>query len=220
MYEITPFHMLVPAVPVLDPHPRPVSELRDDHTIAITGAITRLFTAEAARREAAAMVAECQARVRAGQRHALIELLDANPAFIAVPWVRETLARLLKAGLPLRRPGRIRGKHQFHPLVVVALVNHLIATGDAKNPEQALQRLEDHGVMNYGTAKDLYYRGVREDRFKPILIEFPEFTRRVPAAALEPHLSRVQVLGPGKPVQRKVRDPQFGEVEVTLRAGG
>ncbi len=218
MYEITPFHMEVPAVPVLDPNPRPLSEPGDDHTISITGAITRLFTTEAARREAEAMVAECQARVRAGHRHAIIELLDANPAFIAVPWVAETLARLLKAGLPLRRRGRIRGKHKFHPLVVVGLVNHLIAMGDAKNPEQALQLLEDNRVLNYGTAKDLYYRGVREDRSKPILIEFPELARRVPAAAIEPLLSRIEMLGPGRPVQRKISDSKLGEVEITLES--
>jgi hypothetical protein len=35
--------------------------------------------------------------------------MDDNPAFILVDWVRETYLRLLKGGLPLRRPGRIRG---------------------------------------------------------------------------------------------------------------
>ncbi len=215
-YEVTPFRAVIPAVPILEPKSRPVEELRRDHTIHITGAVTNLCTAEAARREAEAMLADCQARFRAGDRHALIDLLDANPAFIAVPWVRETLGRLLKARLPLRRRGRIRGKHEFHPLVVVGLVNHLIAMGEAKNPEQALSLLEEIRVLNYGTAKDLYYRGVREDRFKPILIEFPELTCHLPAHVVEPVLARAEVLGPGKQVQRKGWDPQRGEVELTF----
>lgn len=215
-YEVTPGRMVIPAVPILEPKPSPIEDLRTDHTIHVTGALTRVWTTEAARTDAEAMLADCQARFRAGDRYAIIELLDANPAFIAVPWVRETLARLLKARLPLRRQGRIRGKHEFHPLVVVGLVNHLIAMGHAKNPEQALSLLEEIRVLNYGTAKDLYYRGVREDRFRPILIQFPELTRHLPADVVEPVLSRAEVLGPKKQVQGKVWDPELGKVEITF----
>lgn len=218
-YKVTPARAVIPAVPILEPQPRPIEELRTDHTIQVTGALSMICTTEGARREAEAMLANCQARFRAGNRRALIELLDANPAFIAVPWVRETLVRLLKAGWPLRRQGRIGGKHEFHPLVVVGLVNHLIAMGDAKNPEQALSLLEEIRVLNYGTAKDLYYRGVREDRFKPILIEFPELARHLPAEVVEPVLSRAEVPGPGKPVQRKrVGIPGFGDIAITLQS--
>ena len=72
-------------------------------------------------------------------------------------------------------------------------------------------------MLPYGTAKDLYYRAVREDRFKPILLEFPEYAQRVPAAELQGFLSRVEMLEPGKPVQRKIQDPTLGEMEITFR---
>jgi hypothetical protein len=140
------------------------------------------------------------------------------PAFMAVAWVRETYWRFIKEGHPLRRRGRIRGKHTFHPLTLVGLVRHLIATRDAKNPEQALGLLEELRVLPYGTAKDLYYRVVQEDRFKPILLEFPEYAQRVPAAELQGVLSRVEMPEPGRPVQRKIQDPRLGEVEITFRA--
>ena len=32
-------------------------------------------------------------------------------------------------------------------------------------------------ILEDETAKDLYYRGRRDDRFRPILIEFPEMSR-------------------------------------------
>ena len=158
-YELIPVRGMIPAVPVLEPNSRPVEELRSTHTIHITGAATVFFQAEAARREAEAMLAHCRAEIEAGNRYALTELLDANPAFMAVAWVRETLWGFLKEGRPLRRRGRIRGKHAFHPLMLVGLVNHLIALGDARNPEQAFGLLEELRVLPYGTAKDLYYRG-------------------------------------------------------------
>lgn len=215
--EVIPIRGVIPAVPVLDPAPHPADELGRAHTIHITGAATVFFQAEAARREAEAMLADCRGEVERGNHAALTELLDANPAFIAVAWVRDTCQRFIKEGHPLRRRGRIRGKHTFHPLMLVGLVRHLIATGDAKSPEQAFGLLEELRVLAYGTAKDLYYRGVQEDRFKPILLEFPEYAQRVPAAELQGFLSRVEMLEPGKPVQRKIQDPTLGEVEITFR---
>ncbi len=211
-YELIPVRGVIPAIPVLEPKSRPVEELRSTHTIHITGAATVFFQAEAARREAEAMRARCRAEVDRGNPYALTELLDANPAFMAVSWVRETLRGFLKEGRPLRRRGRIRGKHRFHPLMLIGLVNHLIAMADAKNPEQVFGLLEELEVLPYGTAKDLYYRGVKEDRFKPILLEFPEYAQRVSAE----ELARVQMLEPGRPVQRKIQNPKLGEVELTF----
>ncbi len=214
--ELIPVRGMIPAVPVLDPKGHPVEELRSAQTMHITGAATVFFQAEAARREAEAMLARCRAEVERGNHYALTELLDANPAFVAVAWVRETLWSFLKEGRLPRRRGRIRGKHAFHPLMLVGLVHHLIAKGDAKNPEQAFGLLEELRLLPYGTAKDLYYRGVREDRFKPILLEFPEYAQRVSTEELARFVSRVQIPEPGRPVQRKIQDPTLGEVEVTF----
>ena len=101
MYEMIPVRGVIPAVPVLDPAPHPVDELRGAHTIHITGAATTVFfQVEAARREAEAMLADCRGEVERGNHYALTELLDANPAFIAVAWVRDTVRRLIKEGHP------------------------------------------------------------------------------------------------------------------------
>jgi hypothetical protein len=142
MYEVIPVRGVIPAVPVLGPAPHHVDELRSAHTIRITGAATVFFQADAARREAEAMLASCRGEVERGHHYALIELLDANPAFMAVAWVRETCRSFIKEGHPLRRRGRIRGKYTFHPLMLVGLVRHLITMGDAKSPEQAFGLLE------------------------------------------------------------------------------
>lgn len=218
MYEVIPVRGVIPAVPVLGPALHHVDELRSAHTIRITGAATVFFQADAARREAEAMLASCRGEVERGHHYALMELLDANPAFMAVAWVRETCRSFVKEGHPLRRRGRIRGKYTFHPLMLVGLVRHLIAMGDAKSPEQAFGLLEELRVLPYGTAKDLYYRGVQEDRFKPILLEFPEYAQQVTAAELQGFLARVEMLEPGRPVQRTIQDPRLGEVEITFRA--
>ena len=72
-----------------------------------------------------------------------------------------------------------------------------------------------------GSQMDITYRasrnrGVQEDRFKPILLEFPEYSQRMTAAELQGLLSRVEMLEPGRPVQRKIQHPKLGEVEITF----
>ena len=218
LYEVTPFRMVIPAVPTLESTSRPVSELRDEQVIRIAGAETLSTTLADARREAQAMLGETRARVEGGYPDAILELVDANPAFIAVRWVGETLAKLARERRLRRRRGRIAGRRRFSPLVVVGLVNHLILMGDAANPEQAFGVLEQAEILKYGTAKDLYYRGVREDRFKPILLEFEELATLVSDDALRPLLNQAEVLGAGKTIKRKLSDPQLGEVDVEFVA--
>lgn len=217
-FEFTPARLILPAIPMLEQAPRPLDELRTDHTIRVTGITTVRTSVAAAEREADAMLAECRTRVEGGHPQALIELLEANPAFVADRWVGETLTRLLKAGTLSRCRGRPRDRRQFHPLVVVGLVQHLIRMGDAANPEQAFQLLEDIRVLTYGTAKDLYYRGVRQDRFRPILLKFPELAQRLPAEAAMAFLSQVEVLQPGRPIHRRIQEPLVGDADLTVEA--
>src|SRR2546425_4400369 len=154
MYEVTPIKIVLPAVPTLQAKPRLLSEVRDEQVIHITGATTLSTTLPDARHKAQAMLNETRARVEAGHPEAILELLDANAAFIAARWVRETLWKLAREGRLRRRRGRITGKRRFSPLVVVALVNHLILMGDSANPEQAFGVLEQAEILRYGTAKD------------------------------------------------------------------
>src|SRR6266851_2479487 len=205
-YEVIPVKVVLPAVPTLETKPHALSEIRDKHVIYITGASTLSTTQLDAKREAQEMLDETRAKVEGGHPEAILELLDANAAFIAVGWVRETLWKLSREGRLRRRRGRVT-------LVVVGLVNHLILMGEAANPEQAFGVFEQRDILKYGSAKDLYYRGVREDRFKPILLEFEELASCVSEEALRPLLDRAEVLEPGKTIRRKVSDPELGEVE-------
>ncbi len=218
-YKITPIRLVIPGVPVLAEGPLNVDEIRTAHTIRITGVATGFFNTEAARREAEQLLGDCQARFSRGDRSALIELLDANPAFIAVEWVRETYERLRKAGVPLRRRGRIRGKHEFHPLVVMGLVRRLIESGAARHVDDAFRQLEALKILEYGTAKDLYYRGEAQDRFRPILLEFREGERIVPAAEVDPVLARAVTPGPGQRLQWATQHPTLGDGEFTVVGG-
>jgi len=89
LYEVTPVRIVLPVVLTLEAKPRPLSEVRDEQMIHVTGATTLSTTLPDARRKAEAMLAETRARVEEGHPEAILELLDANAAFIAVRWVRE-----------------------------------------------------------------------------------------------------------------------------------
>jgi fatty acid-binding protein DegV len=120
LYEVTPVRIVLPVVPALEAKPRPLSEVRDEQVIHIAGATTLSTTLSDAQREAHAMLAETRVRVEGGHPEAILELLDANAAFIAVRWVRETLWKLSREGRLRGRRGRVTGRHRFSPLVVVA----------------------------------------------------------------------------------------------------
>lgn len=213
-----PSSMFLPAIPRLGDNPLPVDQIRMGGGFSIAGARTLQCTAEGAEREAEEMLKVCQARVNRGERWALMELLDANPAFIADGWVRRTFGHFIEQGVPLRRRGRVRGKYHFHPLVVVGLVEYLLEKGAAKSIDQAFRRLEELRILAYDAAKELYYRTRREDRFKPILLKFPELARRVSAEELAVLFPRIEMVEPGSPVVRMFRDTQRSEEEFTFQA--
>ena len=213
-----PSSMFLPAIPRLGDNPLPVDQIRMGGGFSIAGARTLQCTAEGAEREAEEMLKVCQTRVNRGERWALMELLDANPAFIADGWVRRTLGQLVEHRVPLRRRGRVRGKYYFHPLIVLGLVEYLLAKGEVKSIDRALHHLEDLRILSHGAAKELYYRTRREDRFKPILPKFPELARRVSAEELAALFPQVEMLQPGHPIVRRFQDTERGELELTFQA--
>ena len=115
LYEVTPVRIVLPVVLTLEAKPRPLSEVRDEQMIHVTGATTLSTTLPDARRKAEAMLAETRARVEEGHPESILELLDANAAFIAVRWVRETLWKLSREGQLRRRRGRVTGRRRFNP---------------------------------------------------------------------------------------------------------
>ncbi len=88
------------------------------------------------------------------------------------------------------------------------------ASRQGGNPEQAFGKLEALGLMTYASAKDSFYRGRREQRFKPIFLEFPELDRELTDEEFLAWLRRVEVLEPGRTIRRTVEDPQRGTVEM------
>jgi len=209
---------VIPAVPELPDGEVDVQRLQAKGELSVTGLRTEPCTLNGAQREAQEMLADCRHRVSVGQYHALIELLDANPEFIRDAWVRETYLALAKSNLLRRRRGRIEGKRRFHPLIVVGLVHHLIANGTVATPEKAFYALHDLDLLKYDTAKDLYYRGRQQDRFRPILLEFPEFKQYLSREEGDALLRRVRLLQPHEQITYRGRAAELGEVEFVIKS--
>lgn len=219
-YTYTPVCMVVRGIPVprdgtVPTTPPDPDECRWPEGMALGGIVTGTVQAERAQREAEVLLRRCRARLRRGDRAALFELLDTNPAFIWVRWVREALGRLAAGGLLSRRRGRPKGRYTLHPLAVVGVVHYFIETGRARNPEQAFARLEEFGVLPYDSAKRYYYQARRDSRFRPILLEFPEYAQEV--AAVDAERPPQHVLGPGVEITATWQDPRLGTVRLTLR---
>ncbi len=218
-YIATPARMILSGIPhpaegAVPTEPREDAQCRMPETLAINGVSTLPASVEQGKRQADNLLRRCQARVEVGHPSAVLELLDMNPEFIANAWVRETYLRLAEAGKLRRERGRPSGRYQVNPMIVVGLVGHLIDTRRAKNPEQAFGKLEELGLMTYASAKDSFYRGRREARFKPIFLEFPELDRELTEEESLAWLRRVEVLEPGRTIRRTVEDPQRGTVEM------
>lgn len=216
----TPVCMVVRGIPVprdgtVPTTPSEVEEYRWPEDMALGAIMSGPVQAERAQREGEALLRWCRDRLRRGDRAALLKLLDINPAFIATRWVREELGRLVRGGLPLRRRGRPTGRHTLHPLALVGLVHYFIDTGLAENPEQAFGKCEEFGVLPYDSAKRYYYQARRDSRFRPILLEFPEYAHEV--AAVDAERPTQHVLEPGVEVTATWQDPRLGNVRVTFR---
>lgn len=216
-----PFRIALPGVP----HPADGAvpmEAREDgrikipETLTIDGVSTLPTSADRAKREADALLQQCQEGIAAGRASAILKLLDINPEFIKHAWVRETCVRLSEEGRLRRAPGRPIGRDKVSPMVVVGLVGHLIETERVENREQAFGKLEDLGLMAYAAAKDAFYRGWREPRFKAIYLEFPELERELTEEEVA-YLMRAEMVERGRTIKRTFEDPQLGRVEFGLK---
>lgn len=222
-YELIPFRMVVPgiSVPADGALPDAAPEDRDEccwpPEFPIVGIWARPTCPERARRQAEELLRHCRHRLRSGDREAVLDLLDLNPEFICVPWVRDELLRSIEGGLPLRRRGRPRGRYKMHPLVVVGLVEHLIGTGQVPNREQAFLKLYELRVIGYESARECYYRGLREKRFEAVLMEFPELRRVIAEEEASALLQAAELVRPGKRSVRRWMHPRLGTAELVVR---
>src|SRR5690349_20016855 len=119
-YIGTPFRISLPGIPepavgALPSEARADEEIRMPETLPISGVSALRASAEQAKREAEALLRQCQERVAAGRAGAILDLLDINPEFIQHAWVRETYVRLSEQGLLRRRLGRPIGRDKVCP---------------------------------------------------------------------------------------------------------
>ncbi len=221
-YEFIPARMVIPGIPIPADGALPDASSEESDAcrwpaeLPVVGVFTRPTCPEDARRHAEELLRHCRERLRRGDRSAILELLDLNPEFLSVGWVREELFRLVEGESLRRKRGRPWNRYRKHPLVVIGLVEHLIATNRAKNPEQAFGKLEELGLLSYESAKECFYRGRREKRFEAVLMEFPELRQLISVEAAAPLLRVVEMVQPGKKVTRTWEDPRFGTVELVI----
>lgn len=219
-YEAIPFSMVcsgipIPAEGVLPSHGKGSINLKG---LSIQGITTPVSSINSAERRSDEQLRRCRYQVGRGNPDALLDLLKANPAFILDSWVREKFARLVQAGR--LRPGRGRPAEQFtaHPLIVVGLVEACLAHGFAKNVHGAFVQVATWtGFLSYERAKALYYQAYREERFRAILIQYPELARPATEEAVA-ELHNAETLRPGGKITRTVEDPRLGTVGITFEA--
>jgi hypothetical protein len=172
-WEVTPARMVIPVAPLpsKDEIANGNAPAKNDAetTALVQGLATLPASVDDAKRRADYLRGECRRYLAEGDVPGFVKLLDQNPHFIEDPWVRERLVELAKQKRLTRRRGRPAGRYETHPLVVVGCVEQLIASDAAKNREQAFGFLEQCGAISYEAAKDLFYRALRDERFRAVL---------------------------------------------------
>ena len=187
--------------------------------LPIQGVSTLPGSVGEAERQADALLKHCRQCVRGGNTTAIIDLLEANPAFILDAWVREKLVQFARAGRLRRKRGRPRGRFLAHPLVVVGLVEECLARGLAKNRYKAFAKVAEWvAFLSRDRVKQLFYQAWREERFRAILLKFPEFAQPVTVEEMTGRLRNAESLRPGSKITQTMKHPQLGPVEITFEA--
>ena len=203
-YEAVPARLCLQAEPVLATDNLPASLAAAGHAPAenlrVVGCKADAGTIEQARIRTEALVNECRRRIAAGESKALMQLLGEHPELVEHEWVGEAVTELTLRGEFKRGRGRPHSRYRFHPLVVVAMVEALIKTREAANPEKAFYALQGYGVLSYDAAKNLYYRA-RDERFKPTFITFESLKQEISREEYERRLEQAQHLAPGQTLQ-------------------
>ena len=113
---------------------------------------------------------------------AVLELLDIQPTFVRIKWVRKAFERLMKMERAKRRRGRPRGTYKINPAIVLGFVKALRDSGKAKNDHQAVVLLHRRGIFRYDQALHAVRAAKKELRLRPLWIPS---TREAPTSAVE-----------------------------------
>ncbi len=217
-YEAVRARMACPVKPILTEGVLPTSGATpsvDLNPLLIQGLSTLPQSIDAAEAKGSELLEDCERYIRKEDVPAFLNLLGMYPGLMVHDWVRETVHTLSKKGALDRGPGHPAGFYKIYPLLVVALVEQLLSKKEAPNREKAFIKLEELGVMSYASAKDSFYRALREKRFRAILLTSPELAR-VSAEELADRVRKAETLQPGGPITRTVEDPRLGSMSITL----
>ncbi len=219
-YEAVRARMACPVKPILTEGVLPTSGATpsvDLNPLLIQGLSTLPQSIDAAEAKGSELLEDCERYIRKEDVPAFLNLLGMYPGLMVHDWVREALHTFAKKGALDRGPGHPAGCYQIYPLLVVALVEQLLSKKEAPNREKAFIKLEELGVLSYASAKDSFYRALREERFLAILLKSPELTS-VTAAEVADRVREAETLGPGGKITRTAENPKLGTVEATFEA--
>lgn len=170
-YENIPFRAELPAIPEF---PSDFEPCASDEAIRLIGVYTRKIKLASLENATDALLRCYRHRVEQGDRRALGELLDLNPAFILKEWVAEMVTRYTERKLPIRRAGRPRGTYDRDRLYVFGIVEHLVRSQRTANKEWAFRWLSERWHLSYERIKALYYEASNDSRVRaPILVTRP-----------------------------------------------
>src|ERR1700690_1370468 len=181
--ELIPADLFAPATPLLDPdwvvrRRRGAAGCSPETSINIRGVQTSAATVADAEPLARSVLRDLEQAIRDGDRTSIWKMVQDRPVLMLIPMFRDRLSRWILNRSLRAPPGRPRGSTLLSPLLVVALVDHLVSTRAVPNPDIAFSRLNFIGI-GYDSAKRLYAQAFREDRFRALLLLDEEKARPV-----------------------------------------
>ena len=180
-YNLTPMSIALRMIPSFSP------ETQSNKFIA-EGAYSTTMNIkeiESGARETDKILREHKYRYKRGDRKALLELININPAFMLDDWVAEEVHKILSSRSPSRGKGRPFGTGFLHPLIIFGLVDWLIKTGKAKNKEKAFWELYAQGFCTYDTEKKIYYETQRNKYIQRLVFEKRGEQRKISQSEFE-----------------------------------
>lgn len=211
-YEIEPCQIVIPGVPLIANS----EDFSDREQIRITGVRTLETSAERALRLADKMLKPVRKDLRYGRCKELLKLLETRPEFNDLPWVREEVRKWVGTRRSFTKRGRRMGSFETHPLVTVATVDELVVRQWASKRHPAFAWLAENGWLEYETAKSQYYRAMREDRYRAVLLRNSIWSTPRPRLKARRLIRRAEQLYPSKSVTRTLQESHKGALTVTF----
>jgi len=168
-YEVVPVRLSIPLMPepILPTGSR--SNLKNATFQQASSFQTSIQSAEAFTRE---KIKQCRNAIKARNFDGFNRIISSLPALQDSLAVQEMLHRYEKRIHGSR--GRPAGRYTYNPTVIAGLVNQAIATGKAKNREQAFLVAGQLLGLSYDVVKRYFYNAMSVAEFQPTFIETGE----------------------------------------------